>query len=45
MKIKMRVKKISFVYSLAGATLLDVSANPDVVAASLEGINLANEFH
>ena len=42
---KNEVKKISFVYSLAGATLLDVSANPDVVAASLEGINLANEFH
>ena len=38
------VKKISFVYTLAGATLLDVSANPAVVAASLEGINLANEF-
>lgn len=42
---KDEVKKISFVYSLAGATLLDVSANPEVVRASLEGINLANEFN
>ena len=42
---KEEVKKISFIYSLAGATLLDVSANPDVVSASLEGINLANEFN
>ena len=42
---KDEVKKISFIYSLAGATLLDVSANPEVVRASLEGINLANEFN
>ena len=42
---KNEVKKISFIYSLAGATLLDVSANPEVVRASLEGINLANEFN
>ena len=42
---KEEVKKISFIYSLAGATLLDVSANPEVVRASLEGINLANEFN
>ena len=42
---KDEVKKISFIYSLAGATLLDVSANPEVVSASLEGINLANEFN
>ena len=41
---KEEVKKISFIYSLAGATLLDVSANPDVVRASVEGINLANKF-
>ena len=39
------VKKISFIYSLAGATLLDVSANPDIVKSSLKGINLANEFN
>ena len=39
------VKKISFVYTLAGATLLDVSANPEVVAASADGIHLANEFN
>ncbi len=42
---KEEVKKISFIYSLAGATLLDVSANPDVVRASVEGINLANKFN
>lgn len=42
---KEEVKRISFVYSLAGATLLDVSANPDVVKSSLEGINLANKFN
>ncbi len=42
---KEEVKKISFIYSLAGATLLDVSANPDVVSSSLEGIKLAKEFN
>ncbi len=42
---KEEVKKISFIYTLAGATLLDVSANPDVVRASVEGINLANKFN
>lgn len=41
---KEEVKRISFIYTLAGATLLDVSANPDVVRASVKGINLANEF-
>jgi ferredoxin len=39
------VKKISFVYTLAGATLLDVSANPEVVTAAAEGVKLANEFN
>ena len=39
------VKKISFVYTLAGATLLDVSANPVVVESAVKGIDLANEFH
>ncbi len=39
------VKKISFIYTLAGATLLDVSANPTVVEAAVKGIDLANEFH
>ena len=38
---KEEVKRISFIYTLAGATLLDVSANPDVVRASVKGINLA----
>ena len=42
---KEEVKKISFIYSLAGATLLDVSANPDVVRSSIEGIKLAKEFN
>ena len=42
---KEEVKKISFIYALAGATLLDVSANPDVVRSSIEGINLAKKFH
>jgi len=42
---KEEVKRISFIYTLAGATLLDVSANPDVVRSSIEGIKLANEFN
>ena len=42
---KEEVKKISFIYSLAGATLLDVSANPEIVESSLKGISLANEFY
>ena len=42
---KEEVKRISFIYTLAGATLLDVSANPDVVRSSVKGINLANEFN
>ena len=41
---KEEVKRISFIYTLAGATLLDVSANPDVVRASVKGINLANNL-
>ena len=42
---KEEVKKISFIYSLAGATLLDVSASPDIVKSAIEGIKLANEFN
>jgi ferredoxin len=38
-----QVKRISFIYTLAGATLLDVSANPDIVAKCKEGVDLA--FH
>lgn len=37
------VKKLSFIYTLAGAKILDVSANPNVVRHAKEGIDLAFE--
>ena len=39
-----QVKKLSFIYTLAGAKILDVSANVEIVKASKEGINLALEY-
>jgi len=40
---KEHVKKLSFVYTLAGASVLDISANPEVVTSAKEGINMAFE--
>ena len=39
-----QVKKLSFIYTLAGAVILDVSANVNVVKAAVDGINLAYEY-
>lgn len=39
-----QVKKLAFVYTLAGAKILDVSANVDVVKAASEGIDLAYSY-
>lgn len=39
-----QVKKLSFIYTLAGAKILDVSANVNVVKAAVEGIDLAFEY-
>lgn len=39
-----QVKKLAFIYSLAGSSILDVSANPEVVKAAKEGILLALEY-
>lgn len=36
-----QVKKLAFVYTLAGAAILDISANVGVVKAAKEGIDLA----
>ena len=41
---KAQVKKLAFVYTLAGATILDVSANPEVVKSASEGIDLAFSY-
>lgn len=38
------VLRLSFVYTLAGAKGMDVSANPDIVKKCVEGINLALDF-
>lgn len=38
-----QVKKLAFIYTLAGAKVLDVSANVDVVKSAMSGINLAFE--
>jgi ferredoxin len=38
---KSHVKKLSFIYTLAGAKILDVSANVDIVKSAVEGIDLA----
>lgn len=37
------VKKLAYVYTLAGAKILDISANVNVVKAAVEGIELAYE--
>ena len=39
-----QVKKLAFVYTLAGANILDISANIGVVKAAKEGIDLAFSF-
>jgi len=39
-----QVKKSAFVYTLAGAKILDVSANVEVVKAAMQGIDLAYEY-
>ena len=41
---KQHVKKLAFIYTLAGAKILDVSANVDVVKAASEGIDLAFQY-
>lgn len=41
---RIQVKKLAFVYTLAGAKILDISANVEVVKAATEGINLAFEY-
>ena len=38
------VKKLSFVYTLAGAKILDISANVDVVKSAMEGIDMAINY-
>lgn len=38
------VKNLAFIYTLAGTTILDVSANADVVKSAIEGIDLAYEY-
>lgn len=38
------VKKLAFIYTLAGAKILDVSANVNIVKAAMEGIDLAYQF-
>ena len=35
------VKKLSFIYTLAGAKGMDVSANPEIVKSCIDGIDLA----
>lgn len=39
-----QVKKLAFVYTLAGAKILDISANLDVVKSAREGVDLAFSF-
>lgn len=39
-----QVKRLAFVYTLAGAKILDVSANVNVVKAAIEGIELAYSY-
>jgi ferredoxin len=41
---KQHVKKLAFVYTLAGAKVLDVSANVEVVKYAGQGIDLAFEY-
>lgn len=40
----MQVKKLAFIYTLAGAKILDISANVDVVKAASSGIDLAFQY-
>lgn len=42
---KEHVKKLAFIYTLAGAKILDISANVDVVKAAKEGIDKALEYN
>ena len=37
---KEQVKKLAYIYTLAGAKILDVSANVDVVKSAKDGITL-----
>lgn len=39
-----QVKKLAFIYTLAGAKILDVSANVKVVQSAMEGIDLAYSY-
>ena len=39
-----QVKKLAFIYTLAGACILDVSANVEVVKSAKHGIDLAYEY-
>jgi ferredoxin len=39
-----QVKKLAFIYTLAGAKILDISANVDIVKAASDGIDLAFEI-
>jgi hypothetical protein len=41
MKMLLYVEKLAFIYTLAGAKILDVSANVDVVKHAVKGIDLA----
>jgi hypothetical protein len=41
---KLQIKKLAFVYTLAGASILDVSANIEIVNAAVEGIDLAYSY-
>ena len=38
------VKKLALIYTLAGAKILDISANVDVVKHAMEGIDMAYEL-
>lgn len=37
------VKRLSMIYTIAGAAIIDVSARPEIVDAAKEGINIAKE--
>ena len=39
-----QVKKLAFIYTLAGAKILDISANVNVVKAAMQGIDLAFQY-
>ena len=38
------VRRLSMIYTLAGATAMDISATPEVVKACMEGIDRAYDF-